>query len=156
MQQQSDDEIWMQQALAMAQRAYDGGEVPVGAVLVANGEVIGRGFNHPIAACDPSCHAEIHCLRDAASAVGNYRLPGTTLYVTIEPCTMCVGALIHARIGRLVFGAREPRAGAVVSQLQLLDSRHYNHKVEWAEGVLADACSQIITGFFRSRRALSS
>jgi tRNA(adenine34) deaminase len=153
-QQQSDDETWMQQALEMAQRAGDANEVPVGAVLVANGEIIGRGFNHPIAACDPSCHAEIHCLRDAALSVGNYRLPGTTLYVTIEPCTMCVGALIHARVGRLVFGAREPRAGAVVSQLQLLDNRHYNHKIEWTEGVLAAACSNIMTAFFRKKRGL--
>ncbi|MGD9662509.1 MAG: tRNA adenosine(34) deaminase TadA [Porticoccaceae bacterium] len=154
MQQQSDDETWMQQALEMAQRAGDANEVPVGAVLVANGEIIGRGFNHPIAACDPSCHAEIHCLRDAALNVGNYRLPGTTLYVTIEPCTMCVGALVHARVGRLVFGAREPRAGAVVSQLQLLDNRHYNHKIEWTEGVLAAACSNTMTAFFRKKRGL--
>lgn len=146
------DDYWMQQALDQAQRAADCGEVPVGAVLVRDGALIGAGFNSPISAHDPTCHAEIAAIRDASSRASNYRLPGSTLYVTIEPCTMCVGALIHARIARLVFGAREPRAGAVASQLQLLDCDHFNHRVEWSEGVMADDCGGIMTTFFRSRR----
>ncbi len=146
------DDYWMQQALDQAQRAADCGEVPVGAVLVRDGELIGAGFNGPIGACDPTCHAEIAAIRDASSRASNYRLPGSTLYVTIEPCTMCVGALIHARIARLVFGAREPRAGAVASQLQLLDCGHFNHRIEWSEGVMADDCGGIMTTFFKSRR----
>ena len=124
----------------------------MGAVLVRGEHLIARGYNHPIAGHDPSAHAEIHALRLAAAELGNYRLPGTTLYVTIEPCTMCVGAIIHARIGTLVFGAREPRAGAVVSRLQLLDQGHYNHRVQWREGVLADTCSALIGDFFRRKR----
>ena len=146
------DQYWMQLALLQAQLAAAEGEVPVGAVVVRDEELIGAGFNHPISSRDPSGHAEIAALRDASARIGNYRLPGATLYVTIEPCTMCVGALIHARIARLVFGAREPRAGAVVSQLQLLSCGHYNHRIVWSEGVLADECSEIMTSFFRSRR----
>jgi tRNA(adenine34) deaminase len=148
----SQDEFWMNRALNLARHAASIGEVPVGAVLVRDNGEIGAGYNHPITACDPSCHAEIHALRDAALRVGNYRLPGSTLYVTIEPCTMCVGALIHARVGRLVFGAREPRAGAVVSQLQLLNQNHYNHSIQWQEGVLAEDCREVMTAFFRQRR----
>lgn len=146
------DIIWMQQALALARKAAELGEVPVGAVLVRDAELLGAGYNHPIGGSDPSGHAEIHALRDAAGTVGNYRLPGTTLYVTIEPCTMCVGALIHARVERLVFGAREPRAGAVVSHLQILDQPHYNHRVHWSEGILAEESSALISEFFRARR----
>jgi len=146
------DEYWMRQALDEASKAAACGEVPVGAVVVLDNECVGRGFNAPIAGNDPTCHAEIAAIRDAATRLGNYRLPGATLYVTIEPCTMCVGAMVHARVGRVVFGAREPRAGAAVSQLQLLDCNHYNHRVEWREGVLAEECSGVMTAFFRARR----
>ena len=146
------DARWMQRALVLAEQAAQQGEVPVGAVLVRDGSLIGEGFNQPISAHDPTAHAEIVALRAAATAVGNYRLPGTTLYVTLEPCTMCVGALIHARVATLVFAAREPRAGAVCSQHRLCDHPGYNHKVMWREGVLADASSALLTGFFRLRR----
>ena len=147
-----DDIHWMTLALVQAERARDCGEVPVGAVVVADGELIGAGYNHPIASHDPTCHAEIHALREAAARRQNYRLPGTTLYVTIEPCTMCLGALIHARVSRLVFGSREPRAGAVASNSHILESTRYNHHIEWSEGVLAAECSQLISDFFRARR----
>ncbi len=143
----------MSLALQQARRAATLGEVPVGAVVVAGGELLACGYNHPIAARDPTCHAEIHALRNAARTLANYRLPATTLYVTIEPCTMCVGAMIHARVGRLVFGAREPRAGAVASTLQLLDRDHYNHRIPWHEGVLEPECRQVMQDFFRQRRA---
>lgn len=143
---------WMQQALTLAQQAAERGEVPVGAVLVRDGAVLGEGFNQPISSHDPTAHAEIVALRAAALAERNYRLPGTTLYVTLEPCTMCVGALIHARVARLVFAAREPRAGAVCSQHQLCEHPAYNHRLEWSEGVLAEASSAMLTAFFRARR----
>ncbi|MCK9563684.1 MAG: tRNA adenosine(34) deaminase TadA [Bacteroidales bacterium] len=146
------DSHWMALALARAQHAASIGEVPVGAVLVRDGECLAAGYNHPISACDPTLHAEIHALRLGAQAAGNYRLPGTTLYVTIEPCTMCIGAIIHARVARVVFGAREPRAGAVVSRLQLLDQSHYNHRIEWGEGVMAAESAELMRDFFRSRR----
>ena len=149
----SEDEKWMRRALELAQRAEAEGEVPVGAVVVRAGCVIGEGYNHPIAAQDATAHAEIDALRNASRAVGNYRLPDTTLYVTIEPCTMCVGAMIHARVARVVFGAREPRAGAVVSAAQLLDEKHYNHSATWSEGVLAELCAERIQAFFRRKRA---
>lgn len=148
----SDDENWMRHALNLAAVAAEQGEVPVGAVLVREGQIMGEGFNAPIGSCDPSGHAEIRALRDAALRVGNYRLPGSTLYVTLEPCTMCVGAMIHARVSRLVFGAREPRAGAVVSQLRLLDLDHYNHHTDWEEGVLAEESATLLRAFFRVRR----
>jgi tRNA(adenine34) deaminase len=143
---------WMQRALALAAQAAEQGEVPVGAVLVRNGELLAEGYNQPITAHDPTAHAEIVALRTAAAAVGNYRLPDTTLYVTLEPCTMCIGALIHARVARLVFAAREPRAGAVCSALQLCDHSGYNHKLAWSEGVLAEQSSLLLTGFFKARR----
>ncbi len=149
---QESDETWMRHALVLAQRAASEGEVPVGAVLVRDGEVLGEGFNAPISGCDPTAHAEIQALRAAASSLANYRLPGATLYVTIEPCTMCVGALIHARISRLVFGAREPKAGAVVSQNNLLAHPAMNTQISYAEGVLADECSALISRFFAQRR----
>jgi len=149
----SEDEKWMRRALELAQRAEEEGEVPVGAVVVRDGQLIGAGYNHPIAAHDATAHAEIDALRNAALAENNYRLPGTTLYVTIEPCTMCVGAMIHARVARVVFGAREPRAGAVVSAAQLLDKPHYNHRVVWQEGVLAQKCAERMQTFFRRKRA---
>lgn len=146
------DEQWMRRALALAEQAADGGEVPVGAVLVRDGQVIGEGFNRPISSHDPTAHAEIVALRAASASVSNYRLPASTLYVTLEPCTMCIGAMIHARVGRLVFAAREPRAGAVCSQLQLCEHQGYNHKVQWSEGVLAAESSALLTAFFKARR----
>jgi tRNA(adenine34) deaminase len=147
-----DDQHWMQLALAQARLAAQRGEVPVGAVLVRDGEVIGAGHNQPISACDPTAHAEIVALRAAAAACGNYRLPGSTLYVTIEPCSMCVGAMMHARVARLVFGATEPRAGAVVSALPLAAAGHFNHRLACQGGVMAEECSALMREFFRSRR----
>ena len=143
---------FMQRALVLAAAAAARGEVPVGAVLVRDGIILGEGSNQPISRCDPTAHAEIVALRAAAAREGNYRLPGSTLYVTIEPCTMCVGAMIHARIGRLVYGAAEPRAGVVHSQLQLPDAGFYNHRIQVEGGVLADECAAIMREFFRRRR----
>jgi tRNA(adenine34) deaminase len=147
------DEQWMRQAIAQAKLAAAAGEVPVGAVLVRDEQLLASGFNRPISAQDPTAHAEIEALRLAAIASGNYRLPGSTLYVSIEPCTMCIGAMIHARVARLVFGAREPRAGAVCSNLQLLDANIYNHHMSFTEGVLAEECGRLLVEFFRERRA---
>lgn len=145
-------EEWMRLALDLAGQARAAGEVPVGAVVVLDDEVIGRGFNQPISQHDPTAHAEIRAIRDAAARLGNYRLPGSTLVVTVEPCTMCAGALIHARIARLVFGAREPRAGAVTSTATVLGNAALNHRVEVVEGVLAEECSELMTSFFKERR----
>lgn len=142
----------MHHALALADEAAEQGEVPVGAVLVREDGLIGRGFNQPVSAHDPSAHAEIVALRDAAGQQGNYRLPGTTLYVTIEPCTMCVGAMVHARVECLVFGAREPRYGAVVSSRRLLGQGTFNHDLRWREGVLAETCGNRLKEFFSQRR----
>ena len=142
----------MREALNLAERAKGLGEVPVGAVVVLDDEIVGRGWNRPISACDPSAHAEIEALRDAARNSGNYRLPDTTLVVTVEPCTMCAGAMIHARVGRLIFGAREPRAGAVRSSAAVLDNPMLNHHVDVIEGVLAAECSSLISDFFKQRR----
>lgn len=147
------DEYWMQLALEQARLAAAVGEVPVGAVLVKNNEVVATGFNQPIRSCDPTAHAEVVVLRNAAQLLSNYRVPETTLYVTIEPCAMCAGALVHARVQRLVFGAPEPRAGAVVSTLQLLDGGQLNHRVDVSGGVLADQCAALMQDFFRQRRA---
>ena len=147
-----DDEYWMHRALELARAAEAAGEVPVGAVLVRDGEVLGEGWNAPIGRCDPTAHAEIVALRAAASALSNYRLSGSTLYVTIEPCAMCAGALVHARVARVVFAAREPRAGAVASQLRLLDGDFLNHRVEWCEGVCADEAATLMRNFFRRKR----
>jgi len=144
---------WMTRALELARLAEGMGEVPVGAVLVRDERIIGEGFNQPISANDPTAHAEIMAIRHAAESLDNYRLPGTTLYVTIEPCTMCVGALIHARIETLVFGAREPRAGSVVSQGNLLQADYYNHSLTVIEGVCSDQCSSLMQDFFRKQRA---
>ncbi len=146
------DQYWMTRALELANRAAAAGEVPVGALVVRDDLVLGEAWNCPIHSCDPTNHAEIAALRRACEAQRNYRLPGSTLYVTIEPCTMCLGAMVHARVERLVFGAREPRAGAVVSQLQLLDRSVYNHKLSWSEGILAQQCSETMRAFFRARR----
>jgi tRNA(adenine34) deaminase len=150
------DATWMARALVLAQEAARAGEVPVGALVVRDGEVLGEGWNRPIVSHDPTAHAEIAALRAAAQACGNYRLPGATLYVTIEPCAMCAGALVHARIARLVFGAREPRAGAVVSNVQLLDQSFLNHRVAWEEGVCATEAAALLQAFFRERRAAGS
>lgn len=147
-----DDEFWMARALTLAESAAGEGEVPVGAVVVRDGEVIGEGWNRPIIAHDPTGHAEVNALRDAAARAGNYRLSGATLYVTIEPCTMCFGALMHARIARLVYGAREPRAGVCESQLGLPERGFYNHRIEVTSGVCAEQAAQLLRDFFRQRR----
>ena len=143
---------WMREAIDLAVIASERGEVPVGAVVVREGEIIGRGSNEPISGADPTAHAEINALREAARNVGNYRLPGCTLVVTVEPCTMCAGALVHARIETLVFGAREPRAGAVYSSANVLDNPGLNHRVSVVEGVLAEECGELMSSFFRERR----
>jgi len=148
----TDHEQWMRRALALADRAADLGEVPVGAVVVRHGELLGEGWNQVIAAADPTAHAEIVALRAAARKVGNYRLPEATLYVTLEPCTMCAGAMVHARIAQLVFAAAEPRAGVACSRCRLLDEPWYNHRVSWQGGVLAEASGEKLQAFFRSRR----
>ena len=136
----SEDEHWMKRALALASMAAQAGEVPVGAVVVMDGKEVGAGFNAPISGCDPTAHAEIQALRSAARRVGNYRLPGATLYVTLEPCTMCVGAIVHGRISRLVYGALEPKAGAVASTRKTLQEEQLNWHVEALGGVLKDQC----------------
>ena len=144
----------MREALAEAGGALAGGEVPVGAVVVAaeTGRIIGRGFNRPIGGLDPTAHAEVVALRDAARRAGNYRLPGATLYVTVEPCLMCAGALVHARIGTLVYGAPEPKAGAVRSMLRSLELAGLNHRVTVVSGVLEDECRAMMQAFFGARR----
>jgi tRNA(adenine34) deaminase len=148
------DAAWMQQALAQAQIAAERDEVPVGAVLVDSaGELIAAGHNQPITACDPSAHAEIVVLRAAAQKLGNYRLPDTTLYVTLEPCTMCVGALVHARVGRVVYGAAEPKTGAIESAQRLFETGKFNHQPLVEAGVLAAECSALLTQFFENKRA---
>jgi tRNA(adenine34) deaminase len=149
---QTQDEKWMLRALELASRAAQEGEVPVGALVVRDGVVLGEAWNRPIGNCDPSAHAEINAVRQAAKNEGNYRLSGATLYVTIEPCTMCVGALIHARIARVVFGAREPKAGAVVSQNNLFEHPSVNTNIVYDEGILADECSKVMSDFFAFRR----
>ncbi|MFP6794448.1 MAG: tRNA adenosine(34) deaminase TadA [Pseudomonadales bacterium] len=145
-------EEWMQVALGLAEEAARHDEVPVGAVVVRENQIIGRGFNQPISGHDPTAHAEIMALRDAAQTLGNYRLPGCTLVVTVEPCTMCAGALVHARIEQLIFGAREPRAGAVCSSSRVLDNPGLNHKVTVIEGVLEKECKALMSAFFQERR----
>jgi tRNA(adenine34) deaminase len=142
----------MQAALAEARRAGDAGEVPVGAVVAIDGAIVGRGFNQPIGAHDPTAHAEIVALRDAARAVGNYRLSGAVLCVTIEPCLMCVGAIVHARIGTLVYGASEPKSGAVRSTVAAGDLPGLNHRFAVVPGVLEDECRELVQAFFRQRR----
>ncbi len=146
------DELWMRQALRLAHKAAQLGEVPVGAVLVKDNQLLAEGWNQPIARHDPTAHAEIMAIRRAAQVEQNYRLPGTTLYITIEPCSMCAGAIVHARIERVVFGAIEPRAGAAGSVLNLLQNSQFNHQVEVQSGILAEECGQVLKDFFRSRR----
>ena len=148
----SEDEQFMHAALAEAKVAAQTDEVPVGAVVVRNGEIIGRGLNRPVQDCDPTAHAEIVAIRAAAAGEKNYRLNDTTLYVTLEPCPMCVGAMLHARIGRLVFGAYDPKAGAAGSVLDLSDDRRLNHRLEVNGGLLADKCSGLLQKFFAARR----
>lgn len=146
------DQYFMREALRLAERGAALGEVPVGAVLVQNGEVIGRGFNSPISLNDPSAHAEVQAIRAAATQLQNYRLPETTLYVTLEPCHMCAGLIVHARIARVVFAAHEPRAGAVASQGCFFAQAFLNHRVEISAGVLATESAQMLKDFFRARR----
>lgn len=146
------DELWMEEALRAAQRALEAGEVPVGAVVVCEGRILGRGWNRNIGDCDPTAHAEIVALREAAAAVGNHRLAGCDLFVTIEPCPMCAGALVHARIKRLVYGADDPKAGAVQSVLQVLNHPRLNHQMEVRGGVLAGRCADLLQTFFKNRR----
>ncbi|MBK1643592.1 tRNA adenosine(34) deaminase TadA [Thiocapsa imhoffii] len=149
----NDDEHWMAQALALAERAAREGEVPVGAVLVRDGNLIGTGWNRPIAAHDATAHAEIQALRAAGSAARNYRLPGTILYVTLEPCVMCAGAIIHARVAEVVFGAPDPKAGACGSRFDLLPSdERFNHRTGCRGGVGAESCGELLRAFFRARR----
>lgn len=142
----------MREALRLAQEAKAAGEVPVGAVVVREGTIIGRGRNSPVGTNDPTAHAEMIALREAAAAIGNYRLEGCTLFVTLEPCPMCAGALVHARAGRLVFGARDLRFGGVRSKFRLADSPLLNHQVEIVEGVLAAECTALLKEFFAARR----
>ena len=146
------DEHFMRMALAEAEKALQEGEVPVGAVVVLGDAVIASAHNGPVGFKDPTAHAEILALRRAAAAEGNYRLAGTTLYVTIEPCLMCAGALIHARVSRLVFGAQDPKGGAVASLYRVLEDDRLNHRVEVTGGVLKEACSEILSRFFREKR----
>jgi tRNA(adenine34) deaminase len=146
------DRDWMNRALELAQDAAAAGEVPVGAVLVRDGECLGAGWNLSIGACDPTAHAEIMAMRAAAARVGNYRLVNSTLYVTLEPCPMCAGAMIHARIARLVYGAADPRAGAAGTVCNLLQTDFLNHRVDIMGGVLAGECGTVLREFFRARR----
>jgi tRNA(adenine34) deaminase len=146
------DETFMRRALELAQRAQSEGEVPVGAVVVLDERIIGEGWNRPISASDPTAHAEVQAMRAAASAVKNYRLLGATLYVTLEPCAMCVGAMFHARIRRVVFGAADPKTGAAGSTVNLFEEKRLNHHALVQGGVLAAECGALLSGFFASRR----
>ena len=145
-------ETLMAEALVEARKARDAGEVPIGAVVVAGGAIVGRGFNQPIGAGDPTAHAEMVAIRDAARQLGNYRLTGATLYVTIEPCLMCVGALVHARIQTLVYGAAEPRTGAVLSTVRGGELPGHNHRFEVVSGIAEAECRELMQVFFRDRR----
>lgn len=153
---QETDEFWMEEALREAQRAAALGEVPVGAVVVCLGQIMGRGSNHPISGSDPTAHAEIQALREAGQAIGNYRLSDCELYVTIEPCAMCAGAITHARIRRLVYGADDPKAGAVQSVMSVLNHESLNHRIEVTRGVLAGRAMEMVQAFFRERRKKSA
>ena len=146
------DEHWMRHALDLARRAEAAGEVPVGAVLVLGGQAVGEGWNHNINTNDPSAHAEVQALRDAGRRLGNYRFPGATLYVTIEPCVMCAGAIVHARIARVVYGATDPKTGAAGSMFDTLVSDRHNHRVQVDGGLLAPEAGDLLRAFFRSRR----
>lgn len=147
------DEQFMRAALEQAERARILGEVPIGAVLVREGEIVAEGWNHPIEAHDPTAHAEIVALRAAGQAMQNYRLPGTTLYVTLEPCPMCIGAMIHARVARIVFGAHDPKTGAAGGALNLLGDPTHNHRIEVLGGVLGEECGDRLRAFFKQKRS---
>ncbi len=146
------DENWMRHAIRLAQRAEDQGEVPVGALVVKNERIISEGWNMPIQFHDPTAHAEILAIRKAGESLENYRLMDTTLYVTLEPCVMCMGAISSARIKRIVFGAYDPKRGAVCNALNLTDASFLNHRIDWAGGVLEEACSDLLLNFFRTKR----
>ena len=146
------DEYWMQQALDLARKAAEADEVPVGAVLVKDNQLIAEGWNHPIQLHDPSAHAEMIALRQAGIALNNYRLLDTTLYVTLEPCVMCVGAMIHARVGRVVFGAYDAKTGAAGSMFDLLQSEKHNHRIDVTGGVLEEQCRDVLQAFFKRKR----
>ena len=147
-----DDEFWMRKAITLAKQAETEGEVPVGALIVKENELLGQGWNRPISSHDPSAHAEIVAIREAAARTGNYRLPGTTLYVTLEPCVMCAGAIIHARISRLVFGAYDQKAGAAGSVIDIFTNTQLNHHAEITCGILEQECADLLKQFFLSRR----
>ena len=149
---ETSDQQWMRYAIRLAQRAENEGEVPVGAVLVKNEKCIGEGWNQPIQKHDPTAHAEIVAIRKAGVALDNYRLINTTLYVTLEPCFMCIGAIAQARIGRLVFGAFDPKRGAVCNALNLADADFLNHKLDWQGGMLEETCTGLLVDFFRAKR----
>ena len=148
-----DDNLFMGAALDLARQAAARGEVPVGALVVLEGEIVGRGFNQPIGRHDPTAHAEVMALRDAAARIGNYRMPGATLYVTLEPCAMCIGAIFHARIARVVFGARDHKTGGAGSVIDLFAEERLNHHAEAVGGVLAGECGALLSGFFAARRS---
>ena len=152
---QAQDRWYMRRALELAERAARAGEVPVGAVLVADGAIVGEGCNLPISSCDPTAHAEIQALRAAAQRAANYRLPGSVLYVTLEPCVMCAGALMHARVARVVFGAPDPKTGACGSVVNLFAEARLNHHTEVGGGVLAEECGALMRTFFNARRSES-
>ena len=152
---QANDETFMALALEEARAGRSAGEVPVGAVITCGSDILARAHNLPIGRHDPSAHAEILAIRAASEVMANYRLPGTTLYVTLEPCAMCCGAIVQARIARLVFGARDPKGGAAVSLYRLLDDGKQNHRVAITEGVRREACAEIMSGFFREKRIIS-
>lgn len=152
----TDDEYWMRHALDLAQKAAEQGEVPVGAVLIRDGQVLGEGWNQPLTLHDPSAHAEMLAMRAGGIAAANYRLPETTLYVTLEPCPMCAGAMIHARIGRLVFGAFDPKTGAAGSVFDILTDERHNHRIIVSGGILAEECAETLRAFFRVRRLTQS
>lgn len=152
MMQETQDAIFMRQAISQARNAWALGEVPVGAVVVKDGQVVATGFNQPIGTHDPTAHAEIMALRAAATILGNYRLPGCELYVTLEPCTMCSGAMMHARLSRVVFGAHDPKTGACGSIVNLFEQEKLNHHTEVVGGVLAHECGQLLKEFFAERR----
>jgi len=147
------DEFWMEEALREGVRAQAAGEVPIGAVVVHEGRILGRGSNRPISSNDPTAHAEIIAMREAGQALGNYRLADCDLFVTMEPCAMCAGAMVHARIRRLIYGATDPKAGAVESVMRVLDNAALNHRIEVKKGVLAGRCMELVQAFFRDKRA---
>jgi tRNA(adenine34) deaminase len=148
------DETFMDAAIEQARLALAAGEVPIGAVLVIDNAIVARGFNQPISACDPTAHAEVLVLRDAARLVGNYRLTAADVYVTVEPCLMCVGALVHARVRRVIYGAAEPKTGALISTIRSLDTSGLNHRFEVTGGVREEAARELMQRFFRERRQL--